>query len=144
MTSTRRARRAGLLLAAGLAMIGSPSALAYEWDIAKPGKPPRGLPCVKATGATACFQHRGDRFWVKDTMPDAMSAIAKWELNHNAATQGYCRNRLKAGRWGYCDKAFHEGALVGWWAARYDRDTNKFHGPWSAGKRLWANGARSR
>lgn len=125
-------------LAGPAMLVGAPSALSYEWDIAKPGRYPGGLPCAKTTGSWVCFQSKGEKFWVKDIAGDEMSAIAKWRLPQQGTREGYCRNRLGVGHWGYCNKSFLEGRLVHWWAARYDRDTNRFYGPWSAGKEAHA------
>jgi hypothetical protein len=121
------------VLTGAAVLIGAQSALAYEWDIAKPGNPPSGMPCAKATGVIVCFESEGEEIWVKDTDSDEMSAVAKWRAP-NANREGYCRNKSKVGTWAYCDKSFLEGRLFEWWGARYDRDTNKFYGPWTAGK----------
>jgi hypothetical protein len=120
----------GLML---LAIAFPSTAAAYEWRIAKPGKYPGGLRCAKTTGSIACFQARGDKVWVKDTLGDGVSAIAKWRSSFGYRT-GYCRNRRGAGRWGVCNHNFREDFTFEWWAARYDRETNGFIGPWSKGR----------
>lgn len=126
-----------VMLAGAAVLIGAQSALAYEWDIATPGDLPGGLPCTETEGSKVCFESHGEKFWVKDTFADSYSAIAKWTMTWGVR-EGYCRNALGEGKWGYCNKSFEEGRRIDWWAARYDRDTNQFYGPWSAGRWAWA------
>jgi hypothetical protein len=118
-------------LAALTALIAAQQAAAYEWQIAKPGRYPGKLSCAApTTGARVCFEFKGDKIWVKDTDQDALSAIAKWR---KGGREGYCRNKLGFRKWGVCDTNFAEKGSVFFWAARYDWNTNQFHGPWSTG-----------
>ena len=127
-------KRTRYLIAALLAAMAAvpASADAYEWNIAQAGSYPGGLRCVSTTGSRVCFEGEGDKIWVKDTKRDHYSALAKWRVPLERR-EGYCRNRLTAGYWGYCNKDFSEWASFHFWAARYDRDTNRFLGPWSKG-----------
>jgi len=106
---------------------------AYEWRIAKADTYPGGLRCAKTTGSIVCYERTGDKVWVKDTLADGTSAVAKWSFSFGSRV-GYCRNRLGASRWGVCDHEFDEEFTFQWWAARYDKDTNGFLGPWSKGR----------
>jgi hypothetical protein len=112
-------------LTGALMLIGAQAASA-DMDRAKPGNYPGGLPCTSnADGAIACFQARGDKVWVKDTAADFRSAVGvihayrapgDWEKDS-------CRNKLKAGSWGYCNYQFKEDHQVTWWAVEYDAES---------------------
>jgi hypothetical protein len=123
----------GALAAGALTLTSASAAAAYEWDVAKPGSVPDGLPCTETARARVCFEHHGDKLWVKDRKGDGVSAIAKWRVTYNSR-EGYCRNRLGAGRWGVCNKNFLENVWVDWWATVYDRESNSFPGSWSPGR----------
>ncbi|MGW0432012.1 hypothetical protein ACWDV4_05640 [Micromonospora sp. NPDC003197] len=96
--------------------------VSYEWNTAEAGTPPSGLPCVSTTGAIACFQAYGDKWWVKDTSGDSASAVAHWANYRNGALyrQGGCRNGLGSGKWGVCNKNYYEDSVVLYRACVYD------------------------
>ncbi len=63
----------------------------YEWDTAVAGTPPATFSggCVTMTGAKACFEKHGDRWWVLDTIADGHSATASWENFLNDGTDSW-------------------------------------------------------
>lgn len=84
---------------------------AYEVDTAKKGTPPSsGRSCVSVTGAQACFEHYGDKWWVRDTVADGASAVVIWDNYRNGSLyrQGECQNRMGSGNWGVCNKNYYE------------------------------------
>lgn len=118
----------------------------YEWNTATAsGAPPAGLPCAVTTGARACFEKSGDRWWVLDTSSDGHSATASWTNwlgdYQNGYTvdyrEGSCVNKLGSGRWGVCNKDYYEdttphaygiGSLLAWQACVYDASAGTWHG----------------
>jgi hypothetical protein len=113
-------------LTAGLMLLGAQAAPA---KMAEPGNYPGGLPCTSnENGARACFQAKGDVIWVKDTATDDHSAMGVYRayLGDNQYRNGHCRNKLKAGNWGYCNYDFKEDHYIQWWAAEYDQETGRW------------------
>jgi hypothetical protein len=105
----------GLLVAAAAV----PSAAsAYEWDIAKRGNPPSGMPCVDTSRAQVCFQSYGDKVWVQDEKRDGRSALGQWDVD---GRYGFCRNRSKYDNWARCNKNFPEGVTVKFAAGTYNK-----------------------
>lgn len=98
------------------------AAVDSELNQAVAGNPPSGLPCVKTTGATACFEASGDKWWVKDTAGDGASAEAFWQNYRNGSLYrtGVCRNSLGNGEWGVCNKNYYEDSGLRWAACVYD------------------------
>ncbi|EHK88656.1 hypothetical protein ACWGRK_08450 [Saccharomonospora azurea] len=89
------------------------SAAAYEVDRVVKGTPPSsGVQCLSVTGAQACFENYGDKWWVKDTSSDGASAVVIWDNYRNGSLyrQGECQNRMGAGSWGVCNKNYYEGS----------------------------------
>jgi hypothetical protein len=134
----------GFALGCAIALLGAPAAAAASctagtprwgcvWHTAKAARYPGNLPCAKTTGATVCFQRKGEKVWVKDTRRDSLSAISKAKFPL-FRTEFYCRNKLGSGRWGVCNENLLNGSPFYFWAARYDGSTGGFLGPWSAGK----------
>lgn len=101
---------------------GVAAAVATEYNQAVAGTPPSGLPCIKTTGATACFEAYGDKWWVKDTAADSASADAVWQNYRDGSLyrQGICRNSLGNGEWGVCNKNYYEDSGLRWAACVYD------------------------
>jgi hypothetical protein len=95
---------------------------AVELDDAVAGTPPSGLPCISTTGAKACFEANGDRWWVQDTAADSASAEARWDNYRNGSLyrSGICRNSLGSGKWGKCNKNYYEDSSLAWIACVYD------------------------
>lgn len=91
---------------------GASAAATLEIDRAKKGTYPGGLSCVTVTGAQACFEAYGDKWWVKDTSSDGASAVVIWDNYRNGSLyrQGECQNRMGAGSWGVCNKNYYEGS----------------------------------
>jgi hypothetical protein len=138
-----------LALTAGAVMVpGTASAAsAYEWDTAVTGTPPTfgSHACVSMTGAKACFEKNGDKWWVLDTASDGHSATASWYnmLGPDVVTyrQGSCVNKLGKGQWGVCNKDYYEfdtanpygtGSYLYWEACVYDSADGSWHGCSSA------------
>ncbi|SFO95288.1 hypothetical protein SAMN02982918_0937 [Saccharomonospora viridis] len=98
------------------------SAAAYEADRAVKGTVPGGLGCVAITGAQACFEAYGDKWWVKDTVADGASAVVIWDNYRNGSLyrQGECQNRLGSGNWGVCNKNYYEGSALYFKLCVYD------------------------
>jgi hypothetical protein len=130
-------------LACGLALAAASPAFAAScragdphfncvWHTAKAAHFPGHLPCTKTEGSTVCFQRKGDKVWVKDTLGDSFSAISKAQFPR-FGIEYYCRNKLGTGRWGVCNERLQNGPTFYFWAARYDGPTKRFLGPWSAG-----------
>ncbi|MBB4959607.1 hypothetical protein [Micromonospora polyrhachis] len=96
--------------------------VSYEWNTAEAGSPPSGIPCVSTTGAIACFQANGDKWWVKDTSSDSASAVANWVNYRNGSLyrKGGCRNGLGSGKWGVCNKNYYEDSTLAFNACVYD------------------------
>ena len=107
---------------------GPTAAAAPEFNRAEPsGPPPSTVPCAVTTGARACFQAYGDRWWVQDTAPDSASAEARWRNYHSDGSLhrlGVCRNSLGNGNWGVCNKNYNEGTSIQWRACVYDGSRN--------------------
>jgi hypothetical protein len=105
-------------------------AISLEYNAAVAGTPPAGIPCIAVSGATACFQSNGDRWWVKDTVADGLSAISAWANYHGASLYRYgiCANRLGNGHWGYCSKNYAEGTEIDWQSCKYDVPSETYHG----------------
>lgn len=102
---------------------GGVSAAEYELDIAKAGTPPSsGLNCRSITGARVCFEHYGDKWWVRDTASDGASAVVLWDNYRNGSLyrQGECQNRLGSGNWGVCNKNYYEDSTLVWTVCVYD------------------------
>jgi hypothetical protein len=101
---------------------GPTAAVAGEFNQAVAGSPPSGLPCIATTGAIACYQEYGDRWWVKDTALDSASAEAVWENYRNGRLyrSGICRNSLGNGNWGVCNKNYYEDSTIWWRACVYN------------------------
>lgn len=101
---------------------GVSAAVETELDRAVAGDPPSGLECVSTTGARACFEKQGDKWWVLDTAADSASADAVWQNYRNGSLhrQGICRNSLGNGKWGVCNKNYYEDSGVRWAACVYD------------------------
>jgi hypothetical protein len=101
---------------------------------AKPsGPPPPGAPCAdNGSGAKACFQRKGDKFYVRDDAGDGHSAVAVWShyLGDGQYKKGNCRNALGKGRWGVCNYNMTENSYIEWWAAEYDAGTKDWY-EWS-------------
>jgi hypothetical protein len=95
-----------------------PAASAYEWDIAKRGNPPGGMPCAKTSRSKVCFQTKGDKIWVLDRKRDGRSALGAWGVDGRF---GYCRNRSKYGNWARCNKDFPEYTDVKFLAGTYNK-----------------------
>ncbi|EID52706.1 hypothetical protein [Saccharomonospora xinjiangensis] len=96
---------------------------AYELDLAVAGTPPSsGLVCKSVTGAYACFEHYGDKWWVKDTATDGASAVVIWDNYRNGSLyrQGECQNRLGSGQWGVCNKNYYEDSTLDWVVCVFD------------------------
>lgn len=106
---------------------GGASVAAYEVDRAVKGTPPADVSCIEVTGAIACFQQYGDKWWVKDTAADGASAVAVWNNYRNGSLyrQGQCENRLGAGTWGVCNKNYYEDSVVEWAACVVDFSENR-------------------
>jgi hypothetical protein len=100
----------------------SVTAAASEIDQAVAGSPPSGLPCVATTGATACFEAYGDKWWVKDTDSDSASAEALWQNFRGGSLyrDGICRNSLGNGTWGVCNKNYYEDSSLAFAACVFD------------------------
>ncbi|QFZ18541.1 hypothetical protein [Saccharothrix syringae] len=98
------------------------TAVDAEFNQAVAGTPPSGLPCVSTTGATACFEANGDKWWVRDTAADSASAEAFWENYRGGSLYrtGVCRNSLGNGKWGVCNKNYYEDSGLRWSACVYD------------------------
>lgn len=101
-------------LASALVTPGAAMAAGYEVDHAVAGSVPDGLNCVSITGAKVCYEHDGDKWWVKDTKEDGASAVAEWVNYRNGVLyrEGSCRNSLGNGKWGYCNKNYYEDSGV--------------------------------
>jgi hypothetical protein len=127
----------GGLLGAAAMLVAAPAALgADDTNLAKRGSVPDGLECIhNGSGAKACFQPRGDTFWIKDDDSDGRSAIIVWEqyLGPGEYRKGWCRNMLGGGSWGYCNKELEELSQIEFWAVEYDADTKQWS-EWSAGE----------
>jgi hypothetical protein len=93
---------------------GASAAATLEIDRAKKGTYPGGLSCVTVTGAQACFEAYGDKWWVKDTVADGASAVVYWDNYRNGSLYriGRCENRLGSGNWGVCNKNYYEGSTL--------------------------------
>lgn len=106
---------------------GDVTVAAVELDHAVAGTPPSGLDCVSVTGATACFEHYGDRWWVKDTAADSASAEARWDNYRNGSLyrSGICRNGLGNGKWGVCNKNYYEDSTLVFIACVYDASAGR-------------------
>lgn len=91
---------------------GASAAATLEIDRAKKGTYPGGLSCVTVTGAQACFEAYGDKWWVKDTAADGASAVVTWRNYRNGSLyrSGQCENRMGSGTWGVCNKNYYEGS----------------------------------
>lgn len=118
----------------------------YEWDTAVAGTPPQDFSggCVTMTGAKACFEKNGDKWWVLDTVGDGHSATASWEnwlydgVEWVVWRSGSCVNKLGKGNWGVCNKEYYEnstinvygfaGSEVFWEACIYDSANGTWHG----------------
>jgi hypothetical protein len=134
----------GAASAAVLALAAPVQAATYEWNTATAGSPPSGMRCVSMTGAEACFEKNGDRWWVRDTASDSHSATASWEndlfdgIQWRLYRQGSCVNKLGYGRWGACNKDYYEsgstnelggkGSQLDWQACVYDSADGSWHG----------------
>jgi hypothetical protein len=71
-----------------------------------------GMVCTRqkvdgAVTSRACWDPGTQRMWVKDDEPDGYSGVASWSIPAFAVS-GYCRNKLEAGSWGYCQYAFRD------------------------------------
>lgn len=134
----------GIGLAATFALAAPAQAASYEWDTATVGSPPSGMTCVSMTGAKACFEKYGDKWWVEDTAGDYHSATASWQnylwdgSNYRLYRQGSCVNKEKAGTWAVCNKDYFEfdsvntygarGSILVWQACVYDSGTGDWYG----------------
>ncbi|MFD1149021.1 hypothetical protein [Saccharothrix hoggarensis] len=98
------------------------AAVDTEYNQAVEGTPPSGLSCAVTTGATACFEAEGDKWWVRDTAADSASAEAGWQNIYQGSfyRAGVCRNSLGYGTWGVCNKNYYENSTVKWAACVYD------------------------
>ncbi|MFD7656040.1 hypothetical protein ACFV4N_18885 [Actinosynnema sp. NPDC059797] len=98
------------------------SVAAVEFNEAVAGTPPAGLPCVSVTGARACFEADGDKWWVRDTAADSASAEARWDNYRNGSLyrSGICRNGLGNGTWGVCNKNYYEDSTLVYIACVFD------------------------
>jgi hypothetical protein len=119
------------LAAATLTLVGgaAPALAADDTNRATAGSKPGGIPCIdNGSGAIACFQSRGDKVWVKDDKADGHSAINVWSqyLGPGEYREGWCRNTLGAGRWGYCNKEMRESTYIEFWAVEYDAETKRW------------------
>jgi hypothetical protein len=70
------------------------------------------------TGAEACFEKYGDKWYVKDTKSDGHSATASW-INYLSDGRswipyrhGSCVNKSGAGKWGLCNKDYYEDSTT--------------------------------
>lgn len=135
---------AGVALAATFALVTPAQAASYEWDTASAGSPPSGTTCVSMTGAKACFEKNGDKWWVEDTKADGHSATASWTNylddgnGYRSYRTGSCVNKLGSGEWGVCNKEYYEsgstntlggkGSVLSWQACVYDSADGSWHG----------------
>jgi hypothetical protein len=118
----------------------------YEWDTATTvdGLPAGDYFCVDMTGAEACFEKYGDKWYVKDTKSDGHSATASW-INYLSDGRswipyrhGSCVNKSGAGKWGLCNKDYYEdsttnpargnGSRIQFQACVYDSADGTWHG----------------
>ncbi len=109
----------------------SAAAVAVEFNRAvASGPPPQTLACASTTGALACYQQDGDRWWVQDTASDGASAEAFWENRRNGDLyrHGICRNSLGNGTWGVCNKNYYEDSTIFWTACVYDGSAGTYVG----------------
>ena len=107
---------------------GVTSAVATEFDRAvASGQPPSTLPCIPTTGALACYQAYGDRWYVQDTRADGASAEAFWQNYRGGSLyrEGICRNSLGNGKWGVCNKNYYENSFIRWAACVYNGSTGE-------------------
>lgn len=137
--ATVLAAGSGIALAATFALAAPAQAASYEWNTASAGSPPSGMTCVSMTGAKACFEKYGDKWWVEDTSADGHSATASWQNWLNTSDRYYeyrtgsCVNKLGAGHWGVCNKDYYEDtssrrSLMKWQACVYDSADGTWHG----------------
>lgn len=108
---------------------GPESAYSYEWNNAVKSAAPTGAYyCAHTTGSLACFKPDGDHIYVKDTKADGYSAVMRWYTDYGR--WGTCRNALKAGTWGVCNKDFAEKPHTLYFrATRYNGTTGKWVSP---------------
>jgi hypothetical protein len=106
---------------------GDVAVAAVELNQAVAGTPPAGMPCISVTGAVACFQAYGDRWWVRDTAADSASAEVRWDNYRNGSLyrSGICRNSLGNGAWGQCNKNYYEDSTLAYIACVFDASAGR-------------------
>jgi hypothetical protein len=101
---------------------------------------PAGAPAAKHkkkcvgndAGAYVCFQAYGDKFFLKDTAENAMSAAVVWKTSYGR--EGECRNVHGKNKWVVCEYNMRESGTVRFWSVDVDRETNSYRN-WSAVQR---------
>jgi hypothetical protein len=83
-------------------------------------------------GAYACFQAYGDKFFLKDTTANAMSAGVVWKTSYGR--EGTCVNVHGKGKWVVCEYNMRESGTIKFWTVDIDTPTDA-HRNWSAPRR---------
>jgi hypothetical protein len=115
-----KSRRLGACAVSVLAvgLLGLPSAAAAKAQ------------CVgNDAGAYVCFEGRGDKFTVRDTSDNDMSAAVVWRTSYGR--EGTCRNSRGKGTVVTCNYDMAEARTVAFWAVDIDVPTNRYKN-WSA------------
>lgn len=130
-------RRIALLAALGAGLAITAAAPAGLAATTQPGNgtlvdaAPAALTCVSTTGAEACFEPLGDKFYVKDTSVDSHHAAMYGVVNG----VGYrCHNYLGGGKWAVCDgwyDSIPEHATIAFRAERMEGSTILNHSGWA-------------
>jgi hypothetical protein len=118
-----KSRRLGAFVASALAfgLLGLPSAAD-----AKPE-------CVgNDAGAYVCFTRSGDKFTVRDTSDNEMSAAVVWKTSYGRSEE--CINTLGKGTVFTCNYNMREEETVHFWAVDVDTPTDTYRN-WSADDR---------
>jgi hypothetical protein len=128
--------KSGLLAVAAMsallagALVGIPSASAGDQRASAAVK----RHCIgNDAGAFVCFQPRGDKFLVKDTSQNGLSAAVVWETDYGRKST--CRNKWGKDAWVTCNYNFREDRYVKFWAVDIDGPTNA-HKNWSQHRRV--------
>lgn len=118
-----------LAVASGPALAGHGSGSYVTWVTASPSGPPPWqndpLCWTSPHQTTVCVEPTGDYMWVRDGQADGKSGLGRTkEAFEHGTPVWYCRNKMGAGTWGYCNVDWIEGTIVSVRGGTYDADTD--------------------
>jgi hypothetical protein len=116
-----------------LLAVGAASALLAVGVMGLPSGAAAKPKCVgNDAGAFVCFYSKGDKFTVRDTSHNEMSAAVFWRTTYGR--EGVCPNPHGKGTQKTCNYDMKEEHMVRFWAVDIDRPTNTYK-HWSADAR---------